>query len=102
MKKMAQIPQILKKHFPNCQILMISSVSNQEYRKILFFFILSYLVCNQIWLNYFLDDHHFDYITKSLKETMGHLPLSNPIPMLLQQTLKMKIPVLNGYYFFNN
>jgi len=66
MEKMAQIPEILKKHFPNCQILMISSVSNREYRKILFFFILSYLVYNQIWLNYFLDDHHFDYITKSL------------------------------------
>jgi hypothetical protein len=35
-----------------------------------FFFELSYLVCNQIWLNYFVDDCHFDYIIKSLKETL--------------------------------
>jgi len=27
-------------------------------------------VCSQIWLNYFLDDHHYGYITKSLKETL--------------------------------
>jgi hypothetical protein len=32
--------------------------------------ILSYLVCSQIWLNHFLDDRHFAYITKSLKETL--------------------------------
>ncbi len=32
-----------------------------------FLFRLSYLVCSQIWLNYFLDDCHFGYITKSLK-----------------------------------
>jgi hypothetical protein len=31
--------------------------------------LLSYLVCNQIWLNYFMDNCHFGYITKSLKET---------------------------------
>jgi hypothetical protein len=29
-------------------------------------FPLSYLVCNQIWLNYFVNDHHFGYITKIL------------------------------------
>jgi hypothetical protein len=27
-------------------------------------------VCSQIWLNYFLDDRHYGYITKSLKETL--------------------------------
>ncbi len=32
------------------------------------FFLLSYLTCSQIWLNYFLDDRHFDYMTKSLKK----------------------------------
>jgi len=43
--------------------------SCQEYRRILFFFsLLSYLVCSQIWLNYFVNDHHFDYITKILKK----------------------------------
>jgi len=25
---------------------------------------------SKIWLNYFLDDYHFGYITKSLKETL--------------------------------
>ncbi len=30
----------------------------------------SYLLCSQILLNYFVDDHHFGYITKSLKETV--------------------------------
>ncbi len=28
------------------------------------------MVCSQIWPNYFLDDHHLDYITKSLKEAL--------------------------------
>ncbi len=31
-------------------------------------FLLSYLVHNQIWLNYFLANHHFGCVTKSLKE----------------------------------
>jgi hypothetical protein len=44
---------------------------SQEYGRILYFiFLLSYLVYSQIWLNCFLDDHHFGYITKSLKETL--------------------------------
>jgi hypothetical protein len=45
-------------------------VGSPEYRRTLFFFLLSYLVRSQIWLNYFLDDRHFAYITKSLKETL--------------------------------
>jgi hypothetical protein len=45
-------------------------VGSQEYRRILIFFLLSFLVCRPIWLNYFLSDHHFGYITKSLKETL--------------------------------
>lgn len=39
----------------------------------LFYFLLSYLVCSPIWLNYFLDDHHFDYITKSCYLHNNHL-----------------------------
>jgi hypothetical protein len=32
-----------------------------------FFFVLpSYLICSQIWLNYFLDYPHFGYIAKIL------------------------------------
>ncbi len=44
-------------------------VSSQEYRRILVSFLLSYLVCNPIWLNYFLYDRHLGYITKSFKNT---------------------------------
>jgi hypothetical protein len=59
-------------YFPNRQIFNDNfKESSQEYRRILYFtFLLSYLVYSQIWLNYFLDDHHFGYITKSLKETL--------------------------------
>jgi hypothetical protein len=38
-----------------------------EYRRNLVF---SYFH-SQIWLSYLLDEHHFEYITKSLKETLG-------------------------------
>ncbi len=34
------------------------------------YFLLSYLVCSQIWLNHFANDDHFDYVTKSLKKTL--------------------------------
>jgi hypothetical protein len=48
----------------------------EEYRTILFFFflfffLLSYRVCSQIWLNYFMNDQHFGYITKSLKGNLA-------------------------------
>jgi len=33
-----------------------------------YFFLPSYILCNQTWQNYFMDDDHFDDITKSLKE----------------------------------
>jgi hypothetical protein len=60
-KKMTQISPDLYDNFQEVG-------SCQEYRRILFFFsLLSYLVCSQIWLNYFVNDHHFDYITKILK-----------------------------------
>ncbi len=42
-------------------------VDSPEYRRTLLFFLLSYLVRSQIWLNYFLDDRHFGYITKIIK-----------------------------------
>jgi hypothetical protein len=38
------------------------------------FFLLSYLVCNQIWLNHLRDDGHFSYITK-LKKKKTKKPL---------------------------
>jgi hypothetical protein len=60
--------RILK--IPNSQALWQLPEGSQEYRMILFFFLTSYLLCSQIWQNYFLDDRHFGYITKSLKETL--------------------------------
>jgi hypothetical protein len=57
----------IKSKFP--EFLWWVPVGSQEYRRI-FFPLLPYLVCSQIWLNYFLNDCHFDYITKSLKETL--------------------------------
>ncbi len=32
-----------------------------------------YLIFRQIWLNYFVNDHHFGYITNSLKETLTYI-----------------------------
>jgi hypothetical protein len=49
--KMAQICQILKK---------IESKSPNFYGK----------MTKLLWLNYFVDNHHFEYIIKSLKETL--------------------------------
>lgn len=66
----------LEKYIQIARFFRISVRSSQERRRILYIvstFI--YLECSQMWLNYFLDDHHykFDYITKSLKETLvGH------------------------------
>jgi len=59
-KKMTQIRQIWR-WVPVC---------SHEYRRILFFFLLLYLVCSQIWQNYFVNDRHFGYIKNSLKETL--------------------------------
>jgi hypothetical protein len=49
---------------------LLDLVDSPEYT----FFLHSYLVLSQIWLNYFLDDRHFGYITKSLKRnpSWGH------------------------------
>jgi len=33
-------------------------------------FLLSYLVCSQIWLNHIMDDHDFSYIKKLEKKTV--------------------------------
>jgi len=45
-------------------------IGSQENRRI-FLFLLSYQVHSQIWLNYFVNDDHFGYVTKSLKKTLG-------------------------------
>jgi len=60
---------------PNFNELLVGS---QEYTNFYFYLFIyfglpSYLICSQIWLNYFLDDCHFGYVTKSLKETLHSL-----------------------------
>jgi hypothetical protein len=51
------------------QIFMMIPVGSQEYRRILiFFFLLSYLFCSQIWLNHLMDYCHFSYVTKKKKK----------------------------------
>jgi hypothetical protein len=53
---------------------------SQEYRRILAFFLLSYLVFSQIRLNYLMDDPHFSSITKSRKKNPCNDPLQ-PLPL---------------------
>jgi hypothetical protein len=62
MRKIAQICQILIfKKFKLSDFYDNFEVDSQEYSsKYSFFSRLSYLVCNQIWLNYLMDGCHFD------------------------------------------
>ncbi len=58
-----------KKQLPNRQIfLMISSSRQPRIQKDSDFFLFSYLLCSQIWLNHLMDDRHFTYITKLEKK----------------------------------
>jgi len=58
-------------------------MGSQEYRRILNYVFLSYLICSQISLHHLImDDHHFSYITKlktkkKKKPLMLHLVLVN-------------------------
>jgi hypothetical protein len=71
MEKMTQMcqPDFKEKKNPNRQIFIISS--NSLAKNIIegfwFSFLLSYLVCSQIWLNHLMNDCHFSYITKLKK-----------------------------------
>jgi hypothetical protein len=65
-KKGPNSPSFQIKKNPNHHSLMINNFlkGSQEYRRIVFKFffnIPSYLLCNQIWLNYFMDNPHFAY-----------------------------------------
>jgi hypothetical protein len=42
--------------------LSISTKPAKILKDSVFFFLLSYLVCSQIWLNHLMDDRHFSYI----------------------------------------
>jgi hypothetical protein len=70
MGKLVHTRHILKKKFPNRQSLTITFRRKPKNIEGFCFFLFSYVLCNQIWLNCFLADHHFEYITKSLKETL--------------------------------
>jgi len=62
-KKKFQVHQTFYKYVP---------VSSQEYIEgFYFFFLLSYLVCSQIWLNHLMDDRHFNYIKRKFEKKGG-------------------------------
>jgi hypothetical protein len=46
----------------NQKIIYINKAGKNIEGFFVFFFLLSYLVCSQIWLNHLMDDHHFSYI----------------------------------------
>jgi hypothetical protein len=62
------IKRFLKK---NSRFLYWVLACSQKYEGCLKFFLLSYLVCSQIWLNCLLDDCHFNYIRKRKKKNSG-------------------------------
>jgi len=65
-----QIKNSSWKNGPNLSnFLRIFNKSLRIFQKILFI-LFSCLECTQIWLNYFRDDCHLDYITQSLKKTL--------------------------------
>jgi hypothetical protein len=68
-----------------------------ECRRIMFFknnlFLNLYLICSQIWLNYLMNDHQFNYITKlkkrKKKKKVNPKTLEHPQPYILEfKTLK--------------
>jgi hypothetical protein len=76
-------------------------VSSQEYRRILFlFFLLSYLVCSQIWLNHLMDDRHFNYIKKNLKKKGVCHVVALPFT-LIKRYLKAKEEIMKTQIFIS-
>jgi hypothetical protein len=70
-KVLPKLANFLKKKNSNRQISTTSSsIVAKKIKGFSFFPLLPYVIYSQIWLNYFLDYYHFDYITKSLKETL--------------------------------
>jgi hypothetical protein len=55
-EKVVRIRQISKRNkIQIARFLQQVPVGSEEYRRILIFFLLTYLACSQNWLNYFLD-----------------------------------------------
>jgi hypothetical protein len=71
------LPDFEEKKY-NCQILTtVFPASSQNIKRFLNF-LLSYLLCSQIWLNLVVGDHQFGYITKlKNKKTWLHTPISS-------------------------
>ncbi len=65
MEKWSKFARFQSKEFQITRFLWEVSVGSEEYKRFCIF-LLSYLQFSQIWLNHFLDDCHFCYITKSL------------------------------------
>jgi hypothetical protein len=72
---MAQIHHILeKKNSKSPDFLLISSSSSKNILFKSIFTFVSGIHVDKIWLNSFLDNHHFGYTTKSLKKNTGVAP----------------------------
>jgi hypothetical protein len=65
-----------KENIYNCQIRTTVFPANSQIIKGFLNFLLSYLLCSQIWLNLVVDDHQFGYITK-LKNKKHPAPYSH-------------------------
>ncbi len=65
-------PDFKKKKIPDRQIFMLSSSRQPRIQKDSAFFLLSYLVCSQIWGNHLMDDRQLSYIHKIEKKNPVH------------------------------
>jgi hypothetical protein len=77
-KKAPNLPDFKEFFFQIVRVYDKVQYVSQKYRKILFVFLLSYLVCSQIWLNHLMDYCHFSYMTKLKKKitVQGHSEIS--------------------------
>ncbi len=73
MQKMEQIYKIL--NYEKSKWLESYDIFKKVTKNINFIFsLLSYVLCSQIWFNYFMDDHHFEYTAIFLKRTLDLPP----------------------------
>jgi len=81
--------------------LSISTKPARVLKDFVFFFLLSYLVCSQIWLNHLMDDHHFfSYITTKLTPKKKTWVL-NMLPTWTFCSMSMKPEQLCNKLWFN-
>ncbi len=68
-----------------------------------FFFLLSYLIHSQIWLNCLMDDHHFSYFTKLKKtnpwfEPIWHSPINMSIMIKCMLTPSAMVAMVQMFH----